>query len=251
VLYVPVLVLLLDIMGGTAARARTAVQPHFPLELFDAVAGSTTAMTRGAVALLLAAGLIRLRHRALHASYAVLLLCVPLLVVWLLLRPADLYPRFFHFWTPIACALMAVAVTGATNGRWTASRIAAAGAAGALLLVIVARWIPQAVPPDADNGYRGALTKVREEAGRTRTLLIGPDADLLRYYLGASPPIVESSADIDQMMRDDPSPLLVLAHQPGWQSPEHERMNALLSRRCVSNREGSVVTYRCPLAGSR
>ena len=62
-------------------------------------------------------------------------------------------------------------------------------------------------------------------------------------------PVVDSADQIDQMMRDDPSPLLVVEHSPGWQAAEHARIGRLLSRRCVSSREGSIVAYRCALAG--
>ena len=248
-LYSPVLLLLLEMMGAGTSRARTAVQPHFPLVLYDALTGSTSVALRAIAGALLALGLLRLRSRPLHLTYIVLLLAVPVAVAWLLLRPANLYPRFFHYWTPMACVLIAVAVTGIGTAERRSRRLLMSVVAGVLTIPLLTAWIRQDAAPASDGGYRQALLGVTKEANdesrQARTLLAGPDAVLLRYYLGQPFEVVESADDIDQTMREDPARLLVISHTPGWQGAEHARIGDLLGRRCTVTPAGLVTIYRC------
>jgi hypothetical protein len=241
VLYAPVAAELFEVGSG---RGRTPIQLEFPLVLFDALSGARTGWLRILVAVLLVSGLIRLRKHPLHLAYFVLLLIVPFGVVWLGLRPFDLYTRFFEYWAPILCVVLAAGIAGSTarvfRGRSPISVIAAAVIAVPLLI----GWVGQDLQSPAAAGYRESLVQASPRPGAP-TFVVGPDADMLAYYLPAPVGVIESVEALERVMRQPPYDLTVAYHDTPWNAPAHQRLAELLSRRCGSSSSGAVRTFRC------
>jgi len=241
-LYAPVV---LDLIAVGTERGRTAVQPGFPLTLFAALAGAHVAWLRALAAILVVAGFVRLRRHALHATYFALLLVVPLCVAWLVLRPLDLHARFFEFWTPVFCAVVAVAILGrgdAGFGRRDAVVVIPAAVMGLILLV---NWVGQDLQPVPASGYREALGARADSPAGARTFVVGADADMLAYYLRPPVASLESVEELERAMRQPPYDLTVAYHDMTWNAPEHQRIAELLSRRCRSTSSGPVRMFRC------
>jgi dolichyl-phosphate-mannose-protein mannosyltransferase len=241
VLYAPVV---LDLIAAGRERGRTAVQTEFPLALFDGITGAHVPWLRVLAAVLLVAGLVRIRTRVLHATYFALLLVVPLSVAWLVLRPLDLYPRFFEFWTPIFCAVVAIAIAGrgARFGRRDALFVIPAAVMALTLLV---NWVGQDLQPVPASGYRDALRPRADASVGARTFVVGADADMLAYYLRPPVASLESIDELERAMRQPPYELTVAYHDMKWNAPEHQRIAELLSRRCRSVSSGTVRMFRC------
>ncbi len=166
-LYSPVV---LDLIAVGQARGQTAVQSGFPLALFNAIAGADSAWVRAIAAVLVVAGFVRLRRRARLAAYFVLVLAVPFCAEWLVLRPIDLYPRFFEFWTPVFCALVGVAVFARVGRRNAVFVIPAVVMALALLV----NWVGQDLQPVPASGYREALRGRGDSVAGSRTFVVLP-----------------------------------------------------------------------------
>ena len=96
-LYLPVLPTMLR-DGG--ARGSSDFNPLFPWSVAQELSGAA-ALPVVAVMLVIAAfgWFSQWRAQQLQAQYYALLILLPLLIMWLL-RPFDLYPRFFAYWQP-------------------------------------------------------------------------------------------------------------------------------------------------------
>jgi dolichyl-phosphate-mannose-protein mannosyltransferase len=231
----------LDLIAVGKARGRTAVQSGFPLALFDAIAGADSTWVRAIAAVLVVAGFVRLGRRAWLAAYFALLLAVPFCAVWLVLRPLDLYARFFEFWTPVFCALVGVAVFARVGRRDVVFVIPAA----VMALVLLVNWVGQDLQPVSASGYREALPGRAAPPAGSRTFVVGADADMLAYYLPRPVASIESVEELERAMRQPPYDMTVAYHNMTWNSPEHQRVAELLSRRCRSASSGPVRFFRC------
>lgn len=241
VLYAPVAAGLFEV---GSARGRTPVQTGFPQALFEALTGAQAAWLRVLVAVILVAGFTQLRRHALHLSYFIVLLIVPFTVVWLGLRPLDLYPRFFEYWAPILCAILAVAVAGVPAFIFRGRRAISVIAASALALPLLIGWVGRDLQPAPAAGYRESLMQASSRP-ITRAFVVGPDADMLAYYLPRPAGEIASVEALERVMRQPPYDLTIAYHDTPWNAPEHQRIAELLSHRCRSSSNGAVRMFRC------
>jgi hypothetical protein len=243
-LYGPVIAPLLQV---AAIRGRTAVVWGFPVDLFRALFGITGAAAYAPVVLLVCAGLIRLRRRPLVLAYSLALLLVPLAAVWLVARPLDLFPRLFHFWSPFAAIILAVAVTGIGETAWSGSRRWLSALALTAVGFVIVTWLRVDVNERPDGGYRSFLLAQAAKTPHAMAIVAaGPDADILSFYLPARPSIISSSGDLDRMTRDH-EPFVLVYHHPGWETPEQQRIRDLANRRCRAAESSLVAVYHCGL----
>ena len=242
VLYAPIAV---ELLGLASARGRTPVQARFPAEVFSAMTGTSDAMSIALAGLVLVIGFLRVRDRPRLAAYLAALLVVPFVIAWLVVRPLDLYPRLFHFGTPMVCLLMAIAIWGSHPGRppSAAARGLSLVMAG-LTAVLVLGWIRTDFSLHRDGGYRTALKALSPDSGRGKTLLVGPDAEILRYYVSGAADVTDSVDEIDRAMRGS-EPVRVVVHVPGWETPGQSRIRELLGARCPSDARDLVEVFRC------
>jgi hypothetical protein len=245
-LYAPVALQLFQV---ALARGRAPFVARFPWDVYRAITGTTAgplAAAIGAVALL---GLVHLWRQRLAFAYVILLLLVPMATMWLVARPADLYPRFFVFVAPFVMSLIAGGLSAAF--AWSRRRRSVAAAVTALApaavavvaVVLVGGWVRADLAYAPDPGYRALL---RTPAGdrSARTFAAGGDSEMFAYYMGPGMTVLHSVDDLDARMREYPR-IVVAYHEMRWNSPLDRDMVPLLRRRCHADDRGTVTMFRC------
>lgn len=218
------------------ARGQGTFSDGFGLALSRAIAGTESAWMVAVAAALAVAGLVSLaRRHPVTVSAIVGALVVPLLAMWVWLRPLDLQPRFFVYWMPQFAVL---AVAGAWRAwRW---RPAAGLAVAAIITWMAVGWVQQNMTPaPAGDGYRAMLAGT----GSGPTFIVGADAEMFRYYLGPTTPLHSVSA-LDRALADTPT-LRVAYHAVPWNTPDLRAIADRLARRCAVDDRGRVVMFQC------
>jgi hypothetical protein len=113
-------------------------RPRFPLTLAHALLGGT-AIAVAATAVLFFLGIITLRRRELLVATGILVALF--LLIWLVVQPFDLYPRFL-VWLVAAVALVAAAAVA----RWRFTLPLVVAAVAALVVVDVRDWTENPLP---------------------------------------------------------------------------------------------------------
>jgi len=242
-LYVPVILPLIHV---ALARGRAPLVAAFPWDVYRAMLGEPAwplAAGAGAVALV---GLARLWRQRLAFACVILLLTVPMGTMWLLVRPADLYPRFFVFAAPLLLSLIAggvfAAFTRVRTRRSVAATVAVLVPATAVAVVLLARWLGADLSYAPDPGYREALRRPVDD--RAAAFAIGGDSEMFRYYLGPQMAVLYFAADLDARLREFPR-VVVAYHNMSWNSQYDREMLSLLRRRCRADDRGAVTMFRC------
>lgn len=125
-------------MVESAQREGEQFRPRFPLTLARTLLGGT-AVAVVACAVLLVLGSAALRRR--EAVAAAVTIAAGIAATWLLLRPADLYPRFFVWLVPALAFSAAAAVA-----RWPAAAAVACVAVAALVAADARQWTQNPLP---------------------------------------------------------------------------------------------------------
>jgi hypothetical protein len=245
-LYAPVALQLFQV---ALARGRAPFVARFPWDVYRAIVGTTAgplAAAIGAVALL---GLVHLWRQRLAFAYVILLLLVPMATMWLVARPADLYPRFFVFVAPFVMSLIAGGLSAAF--AWSRRRRSLAAvltalapaAAAAVALVVVASWVRADLSYAPDPAYRELLRMPADDRS-ARRFAVGGDSEMFAYYMGPGMTVLHSVDDLDARMREYPR-VVVAYHEMRWNSPLDRDMVPLLRRRCHADDRGTVTMFRC------
>jgi len=119
------------------------------------------------------------------SSYVAALLVGPLGLM-MILRPADLYPRFFAYWLPFFLILIAAGLTNplALAKRWPRVSRAYLPAAAGGLVVLTVNWYGLRHSLVTDEGFRQAAQKLVQGAAPATTFCsIGGSRSVWRYYL--------------------------------------------------------------------
>lgn len=111
-------------------------------------------------------------------------------------------------------------------------------------LVIAGSWLVRDLEPVPGVGYREALQQLLSGPGAGPVFAVGGDAAMFSYYLGAPLNVLESANDLDHLQRTEPA-IRVGYHDVPWNSEEHQRMHALLVRRCRSERVAQLILFQC------
>jgi hypothetical protein len=139
------------------SRAGRALQPHFPLDLAQALLGSHP-LAMAAVAALLVVGVAVIWPPSRPALTAVAALLLVITGIWLLVQPVFLYTRFFVWLVPAVGLVAAIAVA-----RWPGLVLLAALCVLSTVISESGGWTRPALPirtagnivrHAADSGYR-------------------------------------------------------------------------------------------------
>jgi hypothetical protein len=226
-------------------RGRTPVELLFPFTVFLAFVGTDAGSATVIALAFLIPGVIAFsqRHR-LEMVYFTALLLVPLLAMWLVIRPFDLYARFFVYWLPYFTLLLATGICSA--GTWlsnfhkgVAPKVACWAMAGALAWT----WVGQGwrIMPQAP--FRQAVTWLSQGAGESSTLCgFGPDVVMLNYYASAKIHVMTSTLQLNQVI-DTADDLRCAFHDVRWASDLSRAMAATMAETLSSRRFRRIVVY--------
>jgi hypothetical protein len=251
-LYLPTFALLTQ---STIERGRTGLRLSLLSDLFQAFVSTESWLLGIAVVTVAILGVVRLSRRTLEVAYLLALLLVPLLVMWLLVRPFDLYVRFFAYWTPVFALFVAHGIAKILGWRfapisgkrgWLGGR-----AANALILglvwgiggLIAADWVKQDLRRPYVAGYREALQRSFGNASAS-VFAIGGNAEMFDYYLGKPLTILSSARDLERLMAEKAA-LRIAYHNMPWNSLEDKHMASLLEKQCAAAQRGTVIVFEC------
>jgi mannosyltransferase len=184
-LYVPVLrVMLSDVTG----RGRSDLNPTFPLEVIQELAGSGAPWVVAAMAVVSALGWFSLRRlQPRVANYFALLLIGPLMLMWLA-RPFDLYPRFFAYWLPYFLLFfvtgLGVLAQSISRGQARAVGYASAFLAAISLSAVLLNWTVEWQNQIPNEGYREVSEAAMQDADPAASFCaIGGARSVWHYYI--------------------------------------------------------------------
>lgn len=231
--YLPLVPGLLQVAEG---RGRGEWTMAFGAELVRAFGGTEVIVALVAIALLAIIGAVAVFRREPAAAVVLIAaLVLPLVVMWMILRPLDLQPRFFVFWVPCLAVLLAASLS--FLWRW---RIAGA-AATVLTAWLMVIWLQAAVVPAPVGGNRDVFAGL---APRTAPALgLGADVMMYEYYAGPMRQ-VHSFAEIEQA-RASSQDVTVIYHDVAWNAAATIAAADQLTRQCSTDRRGAVVIFTC------
>ncbi len=174
-----------------------------------------------------------------------LLVFAPLLLMWLVVRPYDLYPRFFLFILPLLWLLAShgLAQMGAETSWWPAF---AKGFARLTVILLIPALIALSWFNVPEEGYRDAAraaSAMLEED--TQLFAIGGGGELFRYYTERDPRVPETEAAFDAIVaRAGGQGDVIVLHRPtAWEPEAHGRIAARLALRGRTEHFGEIRMY--------
>jgi hypothetical protein len=224
-------------------------EDNLAIHLLEAYSGIGTPFLAVAACLLAVPGIACLRKRGMLAAYLVGLIAIPFLTMSLLIRPFDLYTRFFAYWTPIFAFLFANGITG--TWRWargqSGPRMRAMGltlstALSLATIALAASWLRTDLRPVPQGGYREALGALRDSP--VPVVTAGGDSDMFDYYLGGPHRVIYSLADLERFTASAPD-VVVAYHNMDWNDEEARSIAAVLGARCDTDERGVVILFHC------
>jgi hypothetical protein len=250
--YAPVLE---ELIVTAQDRGGRVLELSFPAGL-TAFLGGVGVPFGAVLAILVVLGLVSNRHPLnWEMQYFVLLFLGPLLVSWLILRPADLYPRFFIYFLPYYVLLM---ISG-LYALWQFAARCSWGVSCAVLRIpiiiltvcILCVWITHSWRDIPVSKYRDAIQDMETDLGLEETTLcvIGGDAEMFRYY-GTNPLVIPKSMEHLEQLLGENSEVRCAFHDVPWSSTEHRKMAEFLAEKAMTSHiyEGdttvAVYTYR-------
>jgi hypothetical protein len=241
-----------------ASRGQGAFQPHLPADVLHLLAGSAAALPAMAALLLVLLGSYSLaRQHRFQVIYLYCVLVLPFALMWVL-RPFDLYPRFFTYWLP--CFL--VFATSGIGWIWHLTYRMAAPVrvmlgslfvAGAMIMTwgwldTLNHWSIRELSFYADPGYR-TVSQIMQSNGRDGVGLcaVGADVETWNWYLDQAVFVPRSVDALLEFARAHVEVRCACYDAP-WQGPEQEQLIAFLAahgeRRRIIKRDLFVYRYR-------
>lgn len=225
-----------DLIAVAQGRGRGAFTAAFLTDLASSLIGGSAWWTSGAAVFLAAWGtytLWRIDRGLVVLTTAAIAL--PLVFVAGVITPRDLYPRFFVYWLPMLCLILAAGVFA----RWS-HRVVRIGAVG-VGVVLVTAWLGPARTSLAGTwSYRTAIPTPDPSVP---TLVFGADGTMMRYYAGPLTPVT-AMEEVDAAWDGRPE-VRVLYHDVPWNAPELVAFAARLGTQCGAAARGTVVTFTC------
>jgi hypothetical protein len=243
-----------ELLGTIHSRGNGVLEWSFPLRLIRLIGGTGLALG------ILLAGLVVLgliSHRHSHTweiEYVVLLLFAPLLVSWLLFRPADLYVRFFIYFLPYYVLFL---VSG-LSALWDFTTCPHGRVYGVLLrtligisaVLVFCSWIVNSWRVVPSPEYRDAIETMETGVGPSTMLCaIGGDAEMFQYYANQPLAIPQSMTEFHQFLNET-TEVRCAYHDVPWSSAEHEQMAKFLAQNAMppqiykGDTVVAVYTYR-------
>jgi hypothetical protein len=243
-----------ELLGTIHSRGNGVLEWSFPLGLIRLLGGTGLALGT-LLAGLVVLGLISHRHsHTWETEYVVLLLLAPLLVSWLLLRPADLYVRFFIYFLPYYVLFL---VSG-LSALWHFTTCLHRRIYGVLLRtligisagLILCSWTVNSWRIVPSPEYRDAIETMETGVGPSTMLCaIGGDAEMFQYYANQPLVIPHSMTEFYQFLNETPE-VRCAYHDVSWSSAEHEQMAKFLAQNAMppqiyrGDTVVAVYTYR-------
>ncbi len=227
VLYMPVLP---QLLYHVAQRRAGTFQPDFPITVLTELVGAVPGPLFVLISVFAAIGLASVhRLQGARASCLVAISLCPLLVLWLVIQPFDLYGRFFAYLLPPFLLLVARGLLDVTPQRSTVL-------AGIIFLWPMGEWLERAESTIVEEGYRGAASavsgtahhdltvKLRPANAQTTIVAIGGGAELFDYYCDR--PVVVPNDYISFLeVAAGAREMRCLYRPTSWQSDDHDAIS--------------------------
>jgi len=237
-LYAPVLPrLFLEVQR----RGNGSFQPDFPWTVALELSGGLVS-----VCVLVGLGLVlQLRDHQGSGVLLGLLLGVAITVPWLM-RPFDLYPRFFMFllplWTLVASDTI---VRLATWGEAERSPLPwlRRGIPAVVLIFVCGSWMYRSWTAIPEEGYRAAaLTMMDGASAKTALVSMGLGGNLVSYYVGRPVPSVSTPEEVSTLATGAEE--VRVAYRRSKNDVGEQDLRAFLETRSKSYPCGNVTVYK-------
>lgn len=200
-------------------RGRSAFNPFFPLVALKYLSGTDNTGITILVAAVAGIGCFKLGRQAREVLiYSLVLLIGPLGLMWVI-RPLDLYPRFFGYWLPFYILI----VTCGLRFGWSAGsesslqRKSLQALAVAVILAVTANWMLTWQSWVADEGYREVSRAAQVGAvSSTGFCAIGGSRSIWKYYIKKPVATPTSLSDLQQWASTY-SEIRCLYYKASWQ----------------------------------
>lgn len=242
--YIPALRQLFHDIG---VRGRSDFNPTFPWTVIEFLSGSEWSPLVVVVFIISVCGLLSLlRSHPQEVRYFTWLFVGPILIMWLV-RPFDLYPRFFSYCLPyylvfFVAGLRTLWDSAASNYlRLTSysSRILAV----VITATVLYHWSMNWHNWIADEGYRDASRAIAMNAPGSATFCaIGGDAEVFQYYFDRQIVVPRSMTEFLELSRTHPEVRCVY-YQASWESVEHTEIAQFLLKHSSWSRVKKMTLF--------
>ncbi len=247
ILYIPALP---SLFHDLLVRGRSNFDAAFPWAVLQYLSGSQGALLTAAVLAGSAFGIYSLsKSNQLETGYFIFTLLVPLGIMWVV-RPFDLYPRFFFYWLPY-CLLFFVAGLLllwklAVSQHSEFVRLCFGLAAAALVVAVSCAWSfvwPAWVPHDGfREASRAMIAGASDSAG---FCALGGDPEVFQYYVHGPLVLPQSMAEFQGLLQSHPT-VKCLYYPAAWQSSAHTEIARFFENQGSSSRIDTVVLFTYP-----
>jgi len=231
--YLPVITQLLYSMNR---HGGTSFQLLFPISFINEMSGNIMLLGGVTFVLALLGGMVYWRVYPGYLTYILSISAIPLLISWVVLRPLNLYARFFSNLMPFYLILVCLGFQAVT--RWIMrARVAWLKYALSGILICLTgyalfAWASNSwsnIPEEAQ--YRSAMQKLTSQAGPEVTLCVfGSDADIFQFYTDEPLVFPKTPAELSDLLRESKE-LRCAYHAAPWNPIELTQMADMLRQR--------------------
>lgn len=231
-LYVP---MLRELIRDAQTRGHSDFDPAFPWSVLQLLSGTDQPLV---ILLMLTVGVIGvvslLRSHGEHVKYFVALLGLPLLLMWLLVRPFDLYARLFAYFLPVYLILVVaglqamwkmIPMAHQQRRTWDLRRVVVA----LVIAAIATDWIagvPRRIP---NEGYREVSQAVLTAEPSAAFCAIGGARSVWQYYI-KRPLLTPQSLEDFLAIASRHAEVRCVYYQATWESAEQTSIARFLMR---------------------
>lgn len=245
VLYLPIVP---SLLASIEHAGRGQAWPDFPWVVATELTGTTPAWLVAAALLVASVGVVKLgRGRPLIVGYGLAVGIVPVAAATLV-RPSDLYPRFFFFVLPFL--LVAVVVGGASVPALLHRLLP--GAPKPLtwlpalvgIAVLLASWAERYPLLSSDEGFRDAArVALTAPTDHVTLCAAGAGAELFRWYVPQSLTLPKTVAEL-QRATPGRTAAWCLYRPSSWESRASAEIRRYIQERGTVERFGDVLLLR-------
>jgi hypothetical protein len=181
-----------------------------------------------------------------QAGYAAGIVLAPLLLATLA-RPVDLYPRFFIYALPVmlVAAGAGTAVLVRLLARWLPAMLwpLAWAPAVALMILVGGGWFALYPAAMTDEGFRDAMRALQADTAEQPTLCaFGAGAELFQWYSLTPLEIPKTVDELRRAYRGRGAPACV--YRPvSWEGKGSTEIRAYLEERAMPERHGDILVF--------
>lgn len=242
--YLPVF---LQFWSSIHARGAGGFRVGFPVQILNDWSGQENLWVSVILFLFAATALLIRWKQAPIGRYLFYLFFVPVTITWLLVRPMDLYPRFFCYFLPFFYLLTvqgAFDILRVLQKRWSELGEPAARAAVVTLGVMITLfWVQRSWTGTSDEGYREGLLQLQAKAHTTMPLCVmGADVQMFDYYANRPLLHVHSMEDLERLMLEHHE-IRIAYHDVPWNREECKEMAHYLSQNADCREFKRIVIY--------